>query len=140
MNRRSTRLRRVARKYALDRKVAQLALAKAEQERAALMETNMRLQLARQQLATMGKAASGKDLAIGGEWAGRLDGATRSLAPSIKAAEDRSVDAASAAQRVGGQEELLRQRIGSAVSAEARQYEARQAHVRQRKQGGDASE
>jgi hypothetical protein len=140
MNRRSTRLRRVARKHALDRKVAQLALAKAEQERAALMETNMRLQLARQQLATMGKAASGKDLAIGGEWAGRLDGATLSLAPSIRAAEHNSAVAANAAQRADGQQELLLQRIGSAISAEAQQHEARQAYARQRKQSEDASE
>jgi hypothetical protein len=140
MNRRSTRLRRVARKYALERRVAQLALAKAERERAALMETEARLRLARQQITPVGEALSGKDLAIGGEWASRLDGATRNLAPSIRAAEDGSAHAATAAQRAGGQEELLRQRIGSAVSAEARQYEARQAYARQRKHSEGGSE
>jgi hypothetical protein len=137
MSLRSTRLRRVARKYALERRVAQLALAKAEHERASLVETNARLRSAREQLAPVGEALSGKDLAIGGEWAGRLDGATRNLAPSIRAAEQSSAVAADAAQRAGGQEELLRQRIGSAVSAEARQYEARQAYSRQRKQNED---
>jgi hypothetical protein len=139
MSLRSTRLRRVARKYALERRVAQLALAKAEHERASLVETNARLRSAREQLAPVGEALSGKDLAIGGEWAGRLDGATRNLAPSIRAAEQSSAVAADAAQRAGGQEELLRQRIGSAVSAEARQYEARQAYSRQRKQNEDGS-
>jgi hypothetical protein len=129
----------VARKYALERRVAQLALAKAEHERASLVETNARLRSAREQLAPVGEALSGKDLAIGGEWAGRLDGATRNLAPSIRAAEQSSAVAADAAQRAGGQEELLRQRIGSAVSAEARQYEARQAYSRQRKQNEDGS-
>jgi hypothetical protein len=139
MSLRSTRLRRVARKYALERRVAQLALAKAEHERASLVETNARLRSAREQLAPVGEALSGKDLAIGGEWAGRLDDATRNLAPSIRAAEQSSAVAADAAQRAGGQEELLRQRIGSAVSAEARQYEARQAYSRQRKQNEDGS-
>jgi hypothetical protein len=140
MSLRSTRLRRVARKYALDRRIAQLALAKAEREREALIETNARLRWAREQIAPASDALSGKDIAIGGEWAGRLDGATRNLAPSIRAAEQSSAVAANAAQRAGGQEELLRQRIGSAVSAEARQYEARQAYSRQRKQNGDGSE
>jgi hypothetical protein len=140
MNAKSTRLRRVARKYALDRRIAQLALAKAEWECAALVETETRLRLARAQVASMGDALSGKDMAMGGEWAGRLDAATRNLAPSIKAAEGQSADATKAAQRAGGQEELLRERLGSAVSAEARQYEARQAHVRQRKQSGKGDE
>jgi hypothetical protein len=140
MNLRSTRLRRVARKYVLERRVAQLALAKAEHERAALVETNARLRSAREQIAPVGEALSGKDLAIGGEWAGRLDGATRNLAPSIRAAEQSSAVAATAAQRAGGQEELLRQRIGSAVNAEARQFEARQAYARQRKQSEKGGE
>ncbi len=140
MNLRSTRLRRVVRKYALGRRVAQLALATAERERAALMETDARLRSARDAIALASQPISGKQLAISGEWAMRLEGAMHSLAPSIRTAENDCADSATAAQRASWQEELVRQRIAATLSAEAQQYEARQAYARPGKSGRKAEQ
>lgn len=72
-------MRRIARKYAIDLRLAQLALAKTERQRHSLAETRGDLERSRARLAAECGEVEAPDLAAANEWQGRIAIATQQL-------------------------------------------------------------
>jgi hypothetical protein len=127
MTARSKRLQRVLRKYAIDRRLAGLALAKAEGERAALQATEAQLANARKKLTANSVTRSGDALAAACEWNGRLLTASQMLRPTMLLAAENANQASQLAQLASGRTEVLQGQVAEALHNEDRQREMRAA-------------
>ncbi len=125
MTAKSQRLQRVARKYALDQRLAQFDQAKAERERQSLERTHDQLGVARRNLLPDNAPPSASDFAAMGEWADRLDRAATLLCPSIERARQSAVSEARRAQQAKGRIDTVAQKIVDAVRIETNMADAR---------------
>lgn len=112
------RARRVSRKYALDLKLARLAQAGAERERATLDAHAARLVAARDRLAALPGSVAGNVIAAGGEWQARLDAAAAGLQPAREQARVASVQAARGSARAKIRVERVEIMAGAAAEAD----------------------
>jgi hypothetical protein len=125
MIRRSQRLRRLLRKYALDARLARIAQAKAERERDHLAATEGRIKAAQSALARSAACPTGGELAALGEWSDRLVQAGASLKPAIERVTVDCGEASLAVRRAKGRMEKVEERISQAIRTEERQSSAR---------------
>lgn len=105
------RLRRVLRKFRLDQRIARLAQANAERERAALRATCARLDEARERLAVDSGPVTGRSLATFGEWADRLAASRQMLEPTIHHSDMMCTDTQHRERRAARRVEQLAERI-----------------------------
>ncbi len=120
MNDRSHRLRRVARKYALDCRIADCAAAQAERELRALVQQHQQLSAARHMMAIdcgQGRAA---DLAASAEWLSRLAIASFNLEPAVQTARALASARKRDAQQAIGRRDIIDRRINEAHKSEKR--------------------
>jgi hypothetical protein len=117
----SNRLQRVLRKYAIDRRLALFAQAKAAQDRAALEATHAQLIGARDRQSATSGTSTGVELAQGSEWCSRLEGAASLLKPSLQVSHAAATEAAASAQLASGRVDRLERKIGEATRNEDRQ-------------------
>lgn len=132
MNKAIVRLRRVARKYAIDRRLAHIALAESERQHALLTETHNALVGARARLARSTGSADAGHLAMASEWSGRLAEAMHHIAEDRHRAQCRSDDHRRLALQAVGQEDLILRRIGAMEQAQAAAGSAAHAAGRRR--------
>jgi hypothetical protein len=125
MNHRSTRLQRVLRKFALDRRLALQTQARAETQRRALLKTEERIVTARNTLKAGNGTLSVGDLAALTEWRERLEIAQSSLQPAIERSQADFDTAANAATLAKGKEETLERIRNEAVLSETKAKEQR---------------
>lgn len=125
MSERSTRLLRVLRKFALDRRLALQAQARAEMHRRALHQTEHRLVSARDALATEHKLASARELGARMEWRERLDAAQHSLQPAMRQSQSECVTASNITMLAKGREETLERIYDEAALRDAQNRERR---------------
>lgn len=125
MSERSTRLLRVLRKFALERRLAMQAQSRAEMHRRALHQTEHRIVSARNALATERKLASASELGSRWEWRERLDAAHYSLQPAVRHSQSECVTASKITMLAKGREETLERIYNEAALRDAQNLERR---------------
>ena len=125
MIRQSQRLRRVLRKYALDARLARIARAKAERERAHLLETLARIRSAQNAVSCGVASLNGNEAAALDEWSERLLHADASLQPAIDRATVDCGETGRVAHQAKGRMERIEERIAQAMRTEEQQSSTR---------------
>lgn len=137
MNARSDRLCRVARKYALDCRVAEWAAAQAEKEYRTLFQRQQQLFSARAMMGGHHGHLRAGDLAVSSEWSSRLAAAAFDLEPAVRQARLAADICKGDAQRATGRRDIIDRRIDEAYQSEMRGADQKQAaHLAGRREAG----
>lgn len=107
----ANRLKRIARKYAIDRGLAQRALAKTERQRNALAQTRTDLERAGARLSAGCGEVRSLDLAAASEWQGRLAIATGQVDEALVRIDSEAQAQRAAALRANGRVDLIDRRL-----------------------------